>query len=89
MNKLTLIALMLGFGASAALLGTQALLGNNYMTQKELDYRHINTSENSKANIVTVNEYNEYLPELSLYLIMTLITGTATIQYVNQRDKND
>jgi len=85
MSKLTLLALMLGFGASSALLATQYILGNNYMTQAELDYRHIKTTENARANIVTVNEYNEYLPELSLYVIMTLLTGTATIQYVNQQ----
>ena len=85
MKHLTTIALALGFAASFALLCTQYILGSSYMTQEELDYRHINITENSKANIVTLNEYNEYLLELSLYLIMVLVTGTATIKHINKQ----
>ena len=85
MGKLTLVALMLGFGACAALLGIQVLLGFDCMGQEELDYRNIDLDESARANVVTVNEYNEFWFELFLYSGMCVVTGVATLSYVNDR----
>jgi len=84
-DKLTLLALMIGFGACVALLGVQALLGFGCMGQEELDYRNIRVDESVRANVVTVNEYGEFWPELFLYFGMSVVTGFATLFYVNDR----